>query len=369
MRILLLTNHLNPGGITTYVLSLAQGLKKKGHLVKIASRGGGCEQILEDSGIKHIYLNLHTKSELSPRIILGKRRLMDVLRTEAVDVLHAQTRITRVLSQFIQNRLRIPFVSTAHGFYKPRLGNRLFPCWGEGVVAISEAVKKDLIDKIKLNTSKIKVIYNGIDITRFNKNINDSDRNELRRNFGLGSGKVIVNISRLSFIKGHIYLIKAMEKVSQEHPDVSCLIIGEGEAENVLKTAVNRLGLAEKIKFYPSVSDTNKILLIADVFVLPTIQEGLGLAILEAMASGIPVVATNIGGIPEIIQNERNGLLVPVQDSQVLAGTIIRLLKDEPLRIRLVQNGRRTVKDKFSIKRMVGETEDFYRENINGFNK
>jgi len=364
MKILLLANHLNPGGIATYTISLAQGLKNKGHLIKVASRGGEWCRRLEELGIEHIYLSLHTKSELSPRIFFAKRELLKRLETDRVDILHAQTRITRVLAQFMRNHSGIPFVSTAHGFYTRRLGQRFFPCWGDGVVAISQAVKNDLVDKFKLDKRKIKVIYNGIDVYRSNKIITDQDKAQIKEDLGIDSEKVVVSISRLSFIKGQIYLVRAMEKIARDYPGLSCIIVGEGEAEDSLRKETDNLNLGKRVRFLKSVEDTTKILSIADVFVLPTMQEGLGLAILEAMASGIPVISTNIGGIPEIIRDGTNGLLVPAQDASALAGAISRLLKDEPLRIRLALNGRETVREKFSAERMIGESENFYEEII-----
>lgn len=364
MKILLLTNHLNPGGIATYTISLAKGLSKRGHLVKVASRCGEWRGQLEDSGIGHIYLNLQTKSEVSPLLISAKKKLLDILKDGGTDILHPQTRISRVLAQSVFKRTGIPFVSTAHGFYKKRLGSRLFPCWGAGVVAVSEAVKKDIISKFNLAPEKIKVIHNGINLDRFSEIMSGSDKEKIKESLGLGGKRIILNVSRLSFIKGHTYLVKVARIIIQNYADVDCVIIGEGEAETSLKEEIKGLGIERRIRLLRSVGDRFEFLSIADVFVLPSLQEGLGLSILEAMAAGIPVVATDIGGIPEIIRNGENGILVPPRDIPALSKAVCRVLEDDALRDRLVQNGRRTVEERFSLDRMVNQTEEFYRRII-----
>ncbi len=367
MKILLLANHLNPGGISTYTLTLAEGLKTRGHNVKVVSGGGVLTNRLIRAGIEHIYLDLSTKSELSPKIFVAKRRFLDILSKFSSDILHPQTRLTRVCAQFARNKTGVPFVSTAHGFYKDRLGNRIFPFWGDGIIAVSEAVKRDLISKLKVPANNIRVIHNGIETS--GKNIFDGGKTGIKEKLNLNFDKLIVSISRLSFIKGHIYLIRAMEKVSMAYPGAGCLIVGDGEAKALLEKETSRLKLTDKIKFLSSVEDTGEIFSAADIFVLPTLQEGLGLSILEAMARGVPVVATDVGGIPEIIESGKNGILFPPKDMNTLAEAICQVLGDGVLRNNLVGNAKKMVGEKFSSENMVSLTEDFYKNITGQFNK
>jgi len=363
MKILILTNHLNRGGITTYVISLAQGLKENGHTVKVVSRGGERVFDLEKMNIEHIFLDLFTKSEISPKIFCAKRKLFSILKKEKMDLLHPQTRITRVLAQYIYNKSNIPFVSTAHGFYKKRLAHIVFPYWGKRVIAISKAVKEDLVDRFGLKSEIVKVIYNGIDLDKFiPKKI--EERKELRKKFGLENGPVIGIISRIAKIKGHEYLIKAMKIILERYSNAKLLILGEGKGKDYLKKMVKDLRMGENVIFSSLNLDTLSLFSLMDVFVLPSLEEGLGMVILEAMASNVPVVATEVGGIPEIIRNGENGLLVPPQDYLKLGEAICKILENSELRDKFIYNGRKTVEENFNLKNMVKETEKVYEEII-----
>lgn len=363
MKITLLTNHLNPGGITTYVLYLARGLKENGHIVKVFSRGGVGIEYLKKWGIEHIFINLFTKSEISPKIFFAKRKLLSIIKKERPDLLHSQTRITRVLAQFVSKKLKIPFVSTAHGFYKKRLSYRLFPYWGEKTIAISEAVKEDLMKRFNLKSEHIKVVYNGIDLAKF-KPRQKNELEETRRKLRLGNGPIIGIISRVSEIKGHLYLIEAMNYVLKKFSQAQLLIIGEGDRKKNLVNLVRLKRLEKNIIFISSIDDTSLILPLMDVFVLPSLEEGLGIAILEAMASYVPVVATGVGGIPEIIKDGENGILVPPRDIFSLGKAVCNILENRELKNKFILNGRRTVEEKFDLRRMVKETAELYREVI-----
>ena len=127
MKILLVTTHLEIGGIARYVTNLAKILKRRGHTVFVASSGGRLEEILTEERIKHIHLDIRTKSELSPKIMRSFSRLKPFLKNEEVDLVHAHTRVTQVLSELISRRCKIPYVTTCHGFFKRRIGRRIPP--------------------------------------------------------------------------------------------------------------------------------------------------------------------------------------------------------------------------------------------------
>lgn len=360
MKILFLTNHLNSGGITSYVLSLGKGLKEIGHEVKIASRGGEKLNLLKTLGIEHFFLNLFTKSEISPKVFRAKRELLSILKQEKFDLLHAQTRLTRVIAQYVQNKLAIPFISTAHGFYKKRFAHRIFPCWGEGIIAVSKAVEKHLKDNLGLSGMRIKVIYNGIETIDLKKYRQEAG--VLKNKLGLKEGPVIGIVSRLSEIKGHLYLIRAMRYILEKIPSAQLIIIGEGRMKKALLKLIQDLNMGRNVFLIPSLSDKYLMFSLIDVFVLPSLEEGLGLVILEAMAGGIPVVASEVGGIPEIIKNGENGLLVLPRDEKGLAEAIIKILENSTFRDRIVINAKHTIESKFSLRDMVKKTEEFYRE-------
>ena len=163
MKILHLTSHLNIGGITRYVLSLAQQQIAQGHRVIVASDHGEAESQLAALGASHWRLPLHTSAEFSPQVFWAIHRLVTQLRQAPVDLIHAHTRVGQVVADRIAHRLNVPYVTTWHGIYQLRLGRRLWPCTGAVIIAISELVRRHLIERFGIPESQIRCIYNGID--------------------------------------------------------------------------------------------------------------------------------------------------------------------------------------------------------------
>ena len=167
MNILYLTNHLNIGGISSYVLTLAAGIKKRGHNVYIASSGGQLLSSFITEGIIYIPIPIKTKSEASYKLLISKFKLLKYIKEKNIEIIHANTRVTQVLSFLIQRYCGRPYVSTCHGFFKKRFFRRIFPCWGNRVIAISESVKEHLIRDFQVKEEDVVVIHNGIDVDRF----------------------------------------------------------------------------------------------------------------------------------------------------------------------------------------------------------
>ena len=359
MNILLLSNHLNIGGVTIYLLSLAKGLKKKGHNVYIASSEGELLDKFIEAGAKFIHIPIKTKAEASPKVMISALKLLPIIKKEKIEIIHANSRVTQVLAAWLSRFSAVPFVYTCHGYFRHNFSRKLFPCWGKKIIAISQAVKDNLVKDFAVSAEKIELIHNGVDVDRFGSALS-CQPSVIRNELGLGDGPVIGIIGRLSDVKGHIYLIKAMQAVSKQFPQAQLLIVGEGKMEILLKKLVANLGLEKKVIFIPSCDDTAKILQVIDVFAMPSLKEGLGLSLIEAMAAGLAVVGTNIGGIVNLIKDQENGLLVPVQDAQALAQAIILLLKEPKKRKILGGHARSFIAKNFSLEEMVTQTERFY---------
>ena len=167
MRVLFLTTHLNTGGITSYLLTLSKGLIKKGHHVHIAASGGNREEDFRNLGASVLNLDIKTKSELNPKIYLALRSLKKYTIEQKIDVIHSHTRVTQVMGRLLQKTTGRAFVSTCHGFFKPKFSRRIFPCWGDGVIAISPAVKDHLINDFHVAKEKVFVVENGLDFESF----------------------------------------------------------------------------------------------------------------------------------------------------------------------------------------------------------
>ncbi len=357
MKILYLATHFNYGGITTYVYSLAKSLSERGHEIVVASSGGQVENALRKiPGIHHLTIPIKTKSELSPKVVVSSLVLKRLLLKHRVDIIHSHTRVTSVVAGYLKRTTKIPYVTTCHGFYRRNIGRQLLPMWGDLTIAISDAVKKHLMIDFFVPENRIRLVPNSIDVANFRVDPIRLDTERPLRKVGI--------VARLSPVKGHAVLIKAMKKVVEEYPDACLLIFGEGKIKYSLIAIAEELKIMDRVLFLPSVANTSEVLREIDIFVLPSLDEGLGLSILEAQACGIPVVASRVGGIPSIVKNNQTGLLVPPGDVDALSGAILKLMDNSRLAVTLGHEGRLTVEEKFDMSRMVEEMEKVYQEVI-----
>jgi glycosyltransferase involved in cell wall biosynthesis len=336
-------------------LNLSKGLNELGVKVLVASSGGNA---LERISVPHQFIPLKTKSEISPKVYLSFRKLRRILIQEEVNIIHANTRITRVLANLLMRDKKIPFLSTAHGYYRPKLKNRILPCWGRKVIAISNFVKKHLLLDFKLPEDKVEVIYNGIDLDYFRK---DLDTSAIKTKFGIGDELIISCISRLSDVKDLVSLIYAFRDLLEEHKNIKLLIGGEGKQLPQLERLILELSLKDKVKLLGLIQDVRELLKVTDIFVLPSKIEGLGIAIIEALACGKAVIATNSGGIPEVIKDGYNGLLVKPSDPLELKEAMSTLIREVELREELCKNALASV-EKFNYKEMAVRTLKVYED-------
>jgi len=359
MNILIISTHLNPGGISSYVLSLAKGLKNKNHNVAVASSGGELVSTLEKTGIQHISIDIKTKSDLSPKILFSLMKLSGIIRQNNIQIIHSQTRVTQVLAFWLNKFFGLPYVSTCHGFFKASFHRKAFPCWGKKVIAISQAVRRHLAEDLKVKHENIQLIYNGLDMENYPE-YTAAQIVESKKRIGLADSAIIGNIARLSTVKGQNYLIQAMKAVREKFPSAQLLFVGDGKIKANLIKLSNDLGLRNNVFFIPSVLETSSVLALMDIFVMSSLQEGLGLSIMEAQAMGLPVIATFVGGIPELIEDKRTGILIPPQDSDTLAQAIIYLLENNQLAKGLGKNAKENIRENFALEKMVEQTEALY---------
>lgn len=364
MNILYITNHLNIGGITSYVLTLGRGLKLRGHNIYIASSGGDFVSKFIQEGIIYIHIPIRTKNEASPKILISALKLLKAIEEYKIDLLHSNSRTTQVLGSLLNKLFNIPHISSCHGFFKKRFFRKVFACWGQKVIAISQPVKEHLIKDFKVNEKDTVVIHNGIDVEHFQAS-SIENRESRKKTLGLDNGPVVGIIARLSDVKGHIYLIEAMKLVLEDIPNAQLLIVGEGKTRDELINLIYRLGIQKNVFLIPSVIDTACVLSIMDIFAMTSLKEGLGLSLMEAMASGLAVIGSDVGGIKTLIQEGFNGLLVKPKDSNALSKAILELLRDSEKRKFLGNNAKTFIAKNFSQEKMVLETEKLYLECLN----
>lgn len=364
MKILHLTTHLNRGGISKYIYSVGNDFVKKGHEIYVCSSGGEMDEEFRIAGIRQKTLPIKTKSELSPNLYWILPSLIRWIRAQKIDVIHAHTRVTQVMADWIWRLTGIPYVTTAHGFYKRRLGRRLFPAWGLRTIAISEAVGADLHETHHLTTNQIRVIYNGLDLLELTNSFSKYDPRNVLKEYGFFEHDYVMGIvARLVPDKGHEYLIRALKSLETDFPNLKLLIVGDGKHRDYLEDLSNKQGLTNRIHFTGNLKDVAKPLAAIDLFVLPAVwREGFGLSIVEAMACQKPVIVTNIWALNTLIQDRVNGIMVEPRDTEHLARAIRQFITDPALSKRIGMAGQETAHVRFSIGRMVQELEKVYEE-------
>ena len=228
-----------------------------------------------------------------------------------------------------------------------------------GFVAVSEEVERSIVRKLGPIEDKVFTISNGVDITQFEK---DEDRTQVTQMLGFESDVFLaVVVGRFHVQKGHSYLVEATPTISEQYPQVKFLFIGEGQLEKDLKSQVNRLKLNENIYFLGTRSDVPAILAAVDLFVLPSLWEGLSIALLEAMAAGKPIVATAVSGTSEVMIPGKTGLLVPPGNSRLLAEAILRILAEPALARKMGCAAKQHVTENFSARKQADEHLALYR--------
>ena len=226
------------------------------------------------------------------------------------------------------------------------------------VLVNADAIRERLIEQ-GYDPSKIVVIRNGIALSNFARRERST---VLRGELGFPpSARLVAVFSRLNPMKGVEYFLDAAFILAERFPDVRFLVAGDGGSKKELEDRACRLGLGQRIVFTGFRSDVRELLSEAAISVLPSLSEGTSNTLLESMAAGIPVIATRVGGNPEVIEDGISGLLVPPRDSAAIAAAVGRLLEDEELASRLGQAGMRRVSDLFSLSRSVHELEHLYQ--------
>lgn len=222
-------------------------------------------------------------------------------------------------------------------------------------IGVSRAVAKEV------KTSH--VIYNGIDTEYFSKKNVDEDRvSYYSHKFGAAESPIIGIVARFSIYKGHSVLLEAFSELLSDWPDAKLLIAGDGETRSALERHVSQLGLSDHVNFLGMIRDVREFLAVLNIFVHPSVAEGLGISAIEAMSMELPVVATRVGGLSEVITDGENGILVEPNDSTALSMALDRILRDVRLCERLRHQARKTAVEKFGLKTMVDRYECLYTE-------
>ncbi|MBC8488139.1 MAG: glycosyltransferase family 4 protein [Bacteroidetes bacterium] len=319
-----------------------------------------CQKVAYGPGIlDNLKKSLLAKAQVPLFIISELLYAIKIIKINKIDIIHSHWLIPQGLIGAICSKFyNITHIATVHGsdvnmIKDNRLLKRIcsFILNNSNKITINSTFTKKLMLKIDCgeNHKKIQIIPMGIDLDRF------FSKNGSKLKEKYNAKKLLLFVGRLIDWKGTEYLIKAMKDVVNTFPKIKLLIVGDGPEKPKLEKMIVELKLTDMVYFIGEIKSTEvaKYYSAADIFVIPSIvvdghTEALGVVTLEAMASGTPVIGSNVGGIPDVIQDGYNGFLVPEKSSDELAKRIIKLLSDKKLTTKFRRNGLKTVREKFS---------------------
>jgi glycosyltransferase involved in cell wall biosynthesis len=240
-----------------------------------------------------------------------------------------------------------------------RIMDRLTEPFVGRFIVVSESVRQILVAERQISTERVVKVYNGVELDQFYP---ATRKSTLRKAWGIGADEIVIgSVGRLVWQKGFEYLLRAIPKITENQPNSRFLFVGEGPLRNRLEDLAKSLNILQKVIFTGFLAEVNEVLANIDVLVIPSVLEGFPMVTLEAMAMQKPIVATHIPGISEQISDGEEGILVPPKDPRALAQAILLLAKDKELASKVGNSARQSAEKKFSVEKMVAETEKVYR--------
>jgi len=298
--------------------------------------------------------------------------LVKIFLREKPHIVHTHTSKAGILGRWAAFFSRVPvIIHTSHGHvfwgYFGKLKTRIFillekisALVTDRLIMLTEQEKNDHLHFHIAPENKFSVVHSGINLDEFSNT--SVDPASMKRRLGVPEDNLIVGtVGRLTSIKGHRYLIEAARKILDVRPDIIFVFLGDGELLDELKNMATRSDIEENIMFLGWRSDVAEVMSTFDIFALPSLNEGMGRVLVEAMALGRPIVASNIGGIPDLVVDGENGYLVPVGDVESLAARIRKLLDDPEKREEMGECGKKIAID-YSANAMVQKIDRVYRK-------
>ena len=324
---------------------------------------GSLTENLINLGIKIEIIPLPTLRVPNPFLFFSTlNKLRKIVKKYKIDLIHSNASRPTVYGGIISKLLKIPLIWQARIIESEGLYDKFLAGFCEKIIAVSDAVEKRFAWLRKKD--KIILIYNGVDTEEFNPQISPAS---IRREFKLATDAPIAGtIGNLISGKGQEYFIRAAAEVAKNITNVLFFIVGDGEDREQLEELADALGLREKVVFTGNRSDIPQLIAAIDIIVQPSVYpESFGRVIIEGMATGKPVIATNQGGVPEIIEDGISGILIPPKNSPLMAKAIIDLIINREKAGRIGLAARKKVKEKFSIEGNVKKTEGLYLQLLN----
>ena len=347
---------LNPGGQEFLVLELADRLQRRGWRSPIVTISGGA--LVPEAHRRGIEtFDIGKPEGFHPAALV---RLARLLRRERLDVVHTHNMAPLIYGVLSARLLGIPAINTRHGRAALSAHPLLWRLTSR-VAAVSEDARRALLRHNRIRADKVRVVLNGTDVEAFGTP--SRGRDATRANLGIASSDYVFGVvARLAPEKDHATLLDAFHRVVTSGHRARLLVIGGGPLEGSLAQRSAQLGIADHVHFLGFRRDIPDLLAALDAFVLSSTMEGVSLTLLEAMSAGLPVVATRVGGNPEVVLEGETGLLVPAGDPLALADAMVQLYGDRARAAAFGRSGRDRARRQFDIERMVDAYVGLYKE-------
>lgn len=364
MKVLQILPRLELGGVERGTVDLARALKARGVNVVVISAGGSLVRELEKEGITHYTLPVAHKSIFSLFLV---PKLVEIIQKERIDLVHARSRVPAWIAWLAARRARVPFVTTCHGYYSTHLLSHVMG-WGKKVIVPSHVIARHMIEDFGVSPGRIVLIPRGVDLSEFSFHPTKYE--------GMPP-KVfrVLNVGRFSPIKGQLEFLRAVHFLRQRcfasgQRDFSVevwLVGSEGEGKTAytrqIEATIRQLGLEKIVKILGTRRDIGELMKEADILVLSSlVPESFGRVLIEAGAIGTACVATGLGGVLDIIENGKEGILVPPRDEAGLADAIERIWKNRGEAKEMAYRFRQKIEQQFSLDQMTEKTLQVYHE-------
>ena len=360
MKVLIFIQGLSFGGPEKLVYDMVKHIIKNQNNIKIIKLEICCYDILGHFAEKLIgekqKINLSLLKRKPGIDLFYPFKLAFLIKQKKIDVIHAHNATAWFYGTWASILTRVPIVYTEHdrSFPTPlrlKYFHYFFGRYATAVIAVSKAVKENL-EKYE-HIKNAKVIYNGIDPDLF-KPASIEEKVLKKKQLGLNKNDFVLgNVGRMDYWKNQRILIEILPDLKKISPQIKLILVGGGEEEGNLKKSAIKKGVKNDVIFLGQRSDVNQILKAFDIFVFPSLTEGLPLVVIEAMATGLPIVASHVGGIPELIDHGVNGLLVAPMSGAEIKDAILKFLQNPNLRQKMGEIARQKFEAHFSLSQMV----------------
>lgn len=348
------------GGQEKRVLAEAAGLTEKGHYIALACRN---HARIKNEAIK-LGIDIHIFPFRKSYDLSSIIKLTGLLKDKKFDIVNTHSGVDSWIGGIAAKLAKVPALVRTRHLNLPLRRNPLnfIHYLPDVYITCGENMRNNLVMNCGFPERKVISIPTGVGLNFLEVNRN----REAKKKYGLDTGsKVITNVGILRSVKGHEVTLNAVKKVIEAVPQARFLIVGNGPRSEELKKLVNVLNISKYVKFTGFVQDIPEIYSFTDVAILSSWSEGLPQSLLQAMAAGVPVVATKVGGVPEVVIHRKTGLLVEPGDHEALGKGVVQLLNNHDYSLHLAEKAKENVIKKYSVNHMIKKTEELYMKLLN----